>query len=339
MYQSHILVLTGKDDPHADHVIHRLHGRGARVSRIDPADIPTMAVLSVDISDQGGTQRSLMRGRDRISLGAVDSVWFRRPGMPTPDASITDESLRSYVQTEVDVLASSTWDDLDALALPGTRSDIRQASQKTTQLARAQKIGFHVPPTLITTDPEEFLDFWDHHEGQVITKPLYMPVITYQADPLFRMADMASTQDLTFVNSLSLCPLIVQAYVPKLVELRVTVVGSHVFAAEIRSQASNHSRTDWRNFDSSTNVFATHALPEDISEKCRTLVVGFGLRYGAIDLILTPAGDYVFLEVNPSGQWLWIEDATGLPISEAIVDLLIDGPNEESTSTPEERAT
>jgi putative transposase len=49
---------------------------------------------------------------------------------------------------------------------------------------------------------------------------------------------------------------------------------------------------------------------------------GLGLAYGAVDLILEPSGNYVFLEVNSMGQWHWIEHLVGLPISEAIAEFL-----------------
>ena len=55
------------------------------------------------------------------------------------------------------------------------------------------------------------------------------------------------------------------------------------------------------------------------------MVERLGLCYGAIDMILTPDGRYVFIEINPNGQYLWIEQETGLPISAAICDLLMGG--------------
>jgi glutathione synthase/RimK-type ligase-like ATP-grasp enzyme len=111
--------------------------------------------------------------------------------------------------------------------------------------------------------------------------------------------------------------------VPKRFELRVTVVGEQVFAAEIHSQQTNRTRVDWRRYDLSHTPHLPHALPEHVQVKCVELVRRLGLCYGAIDLILTPDGRYVFLEINPSGQYMWIEERTGLPISEAVANLLV----------------
>jgi glutathione synthase/RimK-type ligase-like ATP-grasp enzyme len=66
-------------------------------------------------------------------------------------------------------------------------------------------------------------------------------------------------------------------------------------------------------------------LDGDVAERCRRVMEALGLVFGAIDLVVTPAGETVFLEVNPEGQFLWVEEATGLPMVEALSDLLLEG--------------
>src|SRR5439155_14491583 len=94
---------------------------------------------------------------------------------------------------------------------------------------------------------------------------------------------------------------------------------------EIHSQATNHTRYDWRRYDFCKTPHRPHALPAEVQARCVRLVRRLGLCYGAIDMVLTPDGRYVFLEINPNGQYLWIEQETGLPISDAICDLLMQG--------------
>ena len=100
-----------------------------------------------------------------------------------------------------------------------------------------------------------------------------------------------------------------------------------VFAAAIRSQESRLLRHDWRHHHefASSQFYTAYRLPAKIERLCVRLVRALGLCFGALDLILTPQGEYVFLEVNPNGQWAWIEDFTGLPISDAIAELLMQG--------------
>src|SRR5262249_3569975 len=146
------------------------------------------------------------------------------------------------------------------------------------------------------------------------------------ADSAFcRYTEVVSRRDVGYAEAIRYCPLIFQAYVPKRVELRITVVGQQVFAAEIHSQQTNHTRHDWRHYDFHRTPYFAHPLPAEVQQCCLRLVERLGLCYGAIDMVLTPKGRYVFLEINPNGQYLWVEQETGLPISDALCDLLMSG--------------
>jgi glutathione synthase/RimK-type ligase-like ATP-grasp enzyme len=142
---------------------------------------------------------------------------------------------------------------------------------------------------------------------------------------MVRYTELVTKRDIQNLETIRLCPMTFQAYIPKRLELRITVVGERVFAAEIHSQISNHTQFDWRRYDLARTPHASHVLPHHLELKCVELVRRLGLVYGAIDMILTPDGKYVFLEINPNGQYLWIEELTDLPISEAICDHLAEG--------------
>jgi glutathione synthase/RimK-type ligase-like ATP-grasp enzyme len=207
---------------------------------------------------------------------------------------------------------------------------VLRAEQKAWQLEVAAALGFDMPPTLITNSPEAFLAFYREHDGQIISKPIHNGIVweateTQTAAPVRAMAytTLVTPRDVGYAAALRYCPTIVQAYVPKHLELRITVVGQQVFACEIHSQHTHHTRHDWRRYDLSHTPHRPHALPEPVRQLCLQLVARLGLCYGAIDMVLTPEGRYVFLEINPNGQFAWIEDLAGLPISEALCDLLM----------------
>jgi glutathione synthase/RimK-type ligase-like ATP-grasp enzyme len=103
----------------------------------------------------------------------------------------------------------------------------------------------------------------------------------------------------------------------------VTVVGTRVFAAAIDSQASRLTRHDWRHYDNERARYSPFELPAPIRAACRRLLRALGLTFGAIDLVVTPEGEYVFIEINPNGQWGWVEDLTRMQIGQAIADFLI----------------
>lgn len=116
---------------------------------------------------------------------------------------------------------------------------------------------------------------------------------------------MLTPERLAKLDHIVSCPVVFQEYIEKQVELRITIVGDRIFAAEIHSQEFH--------------------LPDEISEKLLRLMQELGLVFGCLDLILTPEGEYVFLEINPAGQWGWIEHFTKMPITEALTDMLIRG--------------
>ncbi|MFI0544910.1 MvdC/MvdD family ATP grasp protein [Streptomyces sp. WSLK1-3] len=318
-----VLILTQPGDVHAEEVQGLLAARGADVVVFDPAEFPARALLTAAYGPGGLHHRVLHTAERRIGLDALDALWFRRPRQPQAHPEVRPPSVREHIEEECELLTSDLWDGLDCLMVPGPRSAVQLAQRKPSQLALAGRLGFALPPTLVTNDPEEFMDFWDFYQGRVITKPLGRPWVRHEGQGWLRMTEFATTRDIGYADALRFCPLIIQAYVPKRLELRVTVVGERLFAAEIHSQRSNRARHDWRRYDQGTTRYAVHGLPPDVEDRCRRLVARLGLRYGAIDLVLTPDGRYVFLEINPSGQWLWIEDATGMPISEAVCDLLL----------------
>ena len=116
-------------------------------------------------------------------------------------------------------------------------------------------------------------------------------------------------------------PVIIHEYVPADVDLRVTVVGSEVFPAAIHSQDSAYP-VDFRMDMANTRIEADE-LPADVSERLLELMARLGIVYGAIDLRRTPDGRHVFLEVNPAGQWLFVELATEQPIAAAVARELL----------------
>ncbi len=133
------------------------------------------------------------------------------------------------------------------------------------------------------------------------------------------------------IKNIAGCPVAFQQYIEKALELRITVVKDSIFAAEIHSQELVETQTDFRHmsFDTGHTVIPTHkatTLPNDVATKLMMLMKQLDLVFGCIDMILTPDGEYVFLEVNPSGQWNWVEKLTGMKITEALVDALLNPP-------------
>jgi len=322
-----ILILTQPFDPHADNVVQMLDARGAEYVRFNPADFPAHASLSVGYAPNGKMRSFLRLGEKVIDLAQLQSVWSRRPQPPEPHEQIQNTSVREFVTQDCATFVRDLWDALPCRWLPGHPEAIRRAQLKASQLRVAAELGLELPPTLVTNSREEFLDFYNQHNGNVVTKlaGYAFDRTVGEAAGIGRYTEVVSKRAVGYAASLQYCPVIFQAYVPKQLELRITVVGQEVFACEIHSQQTHHTRHDWRRYDLSFTPHFPHALPPEVQERCVRLVQRLELCYGAIDMILTPDGRYVFVEINPSGQYLWIEDETGLPISEAICNFLMAG--------------
>ncbi len=131
--------------------------------------------------------------------------------------------------------------------------------------------------------------------------------------------------ELERIDNVGLTPCLFQEYVEKDLELRVTVIGDEVFAAEIHSQVRDETKIDFRKYEIDI-PYRKACLPWDVERRCLELVHSYGLTYGAMDLIVTPDGRYVFLENNPVGQFMFIEQRVpALRMTEALATCLIRG--------------
>jgi hypothetical protein len=315
------IVSTLADEP-ANKVETLLRSRGCRVLRFDTADFPARA--NITISYRPGVPKYTLRVHDETHrFDRLDAVWYRKPGQSEIHADIKDEEVRNVMQQDASEFLSAVWDSFDCRALPGVPSDMKVAQRKASQLGRAQALGFELAPTIVSNDPKEFLDLYRTEGGRLISKINgALTLRSRMGSEFMRYTNTVSTRDVLHANSISYGPLVLQAYIPKRLEIRVTIVGNKVFAAEIHSQSANRTRFDWRRYDLGATPHKPHQLPADVARRCVELVKQSRLSYGTIDLILTPENRYVFLELNSAGEYGWIEQLTGLPISDAIADFL-----------------
>jgi glutathione synthase/RimK-type ligase-like ATP-grasp enzyme len=201
---------------------------------------------------------------------------------------------------------------------------IRHAENKQLQLQVARELRLDTPCTLTTNDPIAVRAFAKSCEGGMVTKMLSSFAIYDEGKELVVFTNPVKPEDLADLSGLSLCPATFQELLPKSLEIRVTVVGHRIMAAAVDSQVSARAAHDWRR-DGLRMIqdWRPYQLPHEVEEKILRLMDYFSLNYGAIDIILTPDGRHMFLELNPCGEFFWLEHAPGLPISDAISDVLL----------------
>jgi glutathione synthase/RimK-type ligase-like ATP-grasp enzyme len=245
------------------------------------------------------------------------SVWFRRTKLP----NIENQKLtqRAYLLSEYESLLKNLFSTIDAKWLSNPFS-IYQAENKLYQLKVAKSLGFKTPNTLVTNSKEDLKTFYFNNSKNVIIKPLSQSRINNINETEYIFTNVLEEKHIEELDKFDLTPCIFQEKIEKSIELRVTVVGENVFTAGVNSQILEATKTDWRK---EKLEFYPEEIPNEIKEKCISLVKILNLRFGAIDLIKDKEGNYIFLEINPNGQWAWIENETGLEISDSIINELL----------------
>lgn len=319
-----LLIVSTKVDIATDYVVLQLEELGAKFFRINSEDFPLDAHASFTPTPNPEFRWS--NSKDQyIDLRRVQSVWFRRHRLPQMPAEM-DRAHQDYCLRESDWFIKGL---VYSLAL--CNGDVRwtnhperalSAESKIAQLSIAAGLKFQVPETLVSNDPDKIREFYAHNRGEVVAKPLRLGYFDFGDRQTCVFTTRVTEDHLNDDESLRLAPVIYQALVNKSYDIRLTIVGSKVFAAAIDSQSIPSAVIDWRRSETEDLGHLRHELPSDVETKCLQLMKTLGLSFGALDLILTPQGEYVFLEVNPSGQWVWIEDRLHLPISRSIAEWL-----------------
>lgn len=318
-----LLVTHGEDNASVDAVRRAIEARGGRTWRLDTDRYPTDVRASVCVGE--GTPAAALEGPDGVlPLDEVTAVWWRRTATaqrlpddmdPQMRAASIEESSRA-LQGLVAATGAFTLDPVPV---------IRRAENKPLQLVAARAAGLEVPRTVTTNDPAAVRAFAASCPRGMVTKMMSSFAI-YDAAGREHVVftNPVSERDLDDLESLDLCPMTFQERVEKALELRVTVVGNRVMAASIDSQRLDRARNDWRREGVALlGAWQHYALPEPVAAALLRYMDRFELNYGAADFIVTPDGRHVFLELNPAGEWFWLQDAPGLPVAEALADVLL----------------
>lgn len=310
-----ILLVTTATDLAADLIAWACRRRGIPFSRLNQEDFPHHVSMTWRDRNRGA---SIVMGDEVIECHQVRSSWFRSD---IAGSIGSEANAPAFAAQECAAFLNGFWDTLTCFWI-NRPSAVSVASRKLRQLELAARWGFRVPVTTVTNCPVTARDFVGSVE--CIAKAVIVSGFTQDGQKYAVYATPVRREDITD-DAARCAPVIYQERIAKAFDLRVTVVGMRVFAAEIRVPASAREVVDWRAIDPAHVNYRPHALPPALEAACIAFVKTNSLVFAALDFIVTPQGDYVFLELNPSGQWGWIEHAIDAPITEAIVDRLMEG--------------
>lgn len=292
-----ILIITSSYDYTVDYIINKYRNK-AKFLR-----------LNVDMLDQNSFK--LNEKKDwtinsktwSVNVDEVYSIYYRKPMLP--DLSMYESKYISMISKDIIAIINGIVDSFNGKVLTKPFK-LRKIENKVFQLKVASEIGFLIPTTLITNsnlDAELFI------KNKSIIKPLTTgKILAENSYEIYQTNIIEKIED-----DISLTPIYLQSYINKKYEVRVTIVRETFFSVRI----DFHNEIDWR-ISEEKNKYSIIELPKNIENKCKQLLEIMNVEFGAIDFIVDTNDNWTFLEINPNGQWLWLEEKLGLNISEKI---------------------
>lgn len=316
--ESCVLVITRMKDSTADYVLQRMTERGISCFRLNAENFGKDDIV---LKFPNVRDSVLSIGDTRITIGGIRGIWLRRLTKPQAHG-ISEPEAQSFAESELD-FTLRWFIGLLGNYCPVVDSEARilEGRNKFDQLVVAEKFGLNIPTTLITNDPTVAKDFVEQH-GEVAIKSI--AGYGQQAEGGFYTiyTNIVTEEILNRFESIRMAPVCLQEYIGKEFELRVTIVGERVFCCQIDSQSTSKTQIDCRRQDSET-PYSIATIDRELSDRLVAMMKHYGIRLASFDLIVTPDGRTVFLEMNPATQFLWIEKLTGMPIADAIVDEIL----------------
>jgi len=317
-----LLIITEKSDLTSDYLIVRLLERNIPFIRLNTEDYTTKFGLDLSINNERLSFVLAYNG-EHISLQEISGAYFRRPALPNLDGQIIPSQIK-FAQREIETFLSGYFKLIDETKWLNHPKYIFLSNNKIEQLEVARKIGFTIPDTLITSNTKA-IKLFVKNQKSVIAKAIKHGFYESDDEVYIAFTQQVDNSYLENIDKYATVPMIFQKKIEKVYDIRINVINNKVFATAILSQEHPISQLDWRVWDVCEKFNLRHEpirLPANIEKKCIAINKHFNLNFSAIDMVLSKTGEYVFLELNPNGQWAWIEEITGYPLRDTIIDFL-----------------
>ncbi|MDM6915214.1 ATP-grasp domain-containing protein [Klebsiella michiganensis] len=294
--KNYVLILSSMYDFSTDLVVQRLENNGDNFIRLNKEQLSDYEIFLDPIN-------TILRVKGEyvdVETSNVKSVWFRQPVFlrNTPGRSIDINEQLSLSQWNAFLRGLMVFDKAYWMNWPQATY---AAESKPYQLMIAKKIGFSVPQTIISNS----LGFEKLPSTKFIIKSMDTVLLKENDDCYFTYTSKANPADFT-LDKTKQAPITFQEYIEDKLDIRVTIVGSKVYAVAIKSNG-NAISDDWRTLKKEDLEYIDIELPVRIKKLCIEYVKLLGLNYGAIDFIKTK-DEYIFIEINPTGELGWLSN-------------------------------
>lgn len=311
-----VLLITNKGDVTTDFVVRELQRRNIVFYRFNTEELCKNVEVVLDFAKEHYVLYDKYEAQE-YNLLSFTNIYYRRPELPKYDRRELTKGEVAFLQTEVYYTLEGIYRILEKKQWFNSVFAIRNAENKIYQLLLAKQVGFKIPESLITNKYSVANPFL--RSGKNIIKPIHNVRIMDAAKPL---VVFTTTVDRSFKkNKIEYSVNYFQREIIKKYDVRATFVGKECFAVAIDSQTNPETVTDWRK-GQHVLKHTSIVLPQSLYEKCQELMKMLNLQFAAIDFVLDVENRYWFLEINPNGQWAWIEHLVELPISKEIVNQL-----------------
>lgn len=313
-----LLVLTTRDDATTDFLFTYLEERNLPRFRLNFEDLKDTH-LSFS-AGRNGLRRLIRTPHHEVTLEDVEAIWLRRLAAPEVPASI-DERFRGFVADEIRHTLEGMLAGCEARWVNPLWT-IHIAERKLHQLRVARKQGLTVPATLASNQGEELIRFAEQATNGVVCKPLSRSLLASDEEDFAVYTHRVELDELReWQAELSHCPTLLQEFVEG-TDVRVTVIGEDIYTVAVETEEGAH--LDWRHRNNVLS-YSVCELPGKVESKIGEMMEVLDIVYGAFDFILTDDGEWYFLEVNPAGQWAWLEIELDLPMRESFAKLFYGG--------------
>lgn len=316
-----VLIISNKSDLTSDFVIKKLKHRNIDFYRFNTEELTKTCSISLDFQTNTFLLKDLVLKRN-IDFNEFTSVYFRRPEIPIIDSSDLGFGEALFLKSEISYTLEGIYKILRNARWISPIYAIREAENKIYQLELAKSLGLTIPDSIVTNSFDAAKNFYERNNGNCIIKPIASGHIEDGNNSKVVFTNVVENK-LFNKNQIEVSPNFFQSHIKKIGDVRVTMVGNKGFATLIHSQELSQTMVDWRrgeNILKHTKI----ELPIEILDKCTKLMTKLNLRFAAVDFVLDKESNFVFLEINPNGQWAWIEKQTGYEISNEIVNILED---------------
>lgn len=314
-----LLIISNKKDITTDLVIKKLTIKGHSFFRFNTEDFSSYEA-NISLSD---ISKSFIKSANKdLNFDSVYSIWYRRPKLPTFDNNILSIENKQFAQREVSSYLFNLWAILGNKKWVNDPFSLYKAERKAFQLLIAQKVKLNIPQTIITNSFQEFNKFISKNEKRVIVKPISHGGYGKNNEFAIFTTDLEKSEYTYSEQDIETSPFILQSKVKKKFDIRVTVFGDKIFAHKIVIKNVDNANIDWRVYNPLNLNYKRIKLPGDIELKIFKFMSLMKLSYGAFDFIIDNKGKWIFIEINPSGQFAWLEIATEDKLIDELINLL-----------------